>query len=100
MDAEAKRIRDRVAKEYRLWTETGPCYDEQGIRQHVLRAVLWDIDHPAEEDQTVEIYKKWRREVEPPRVNLILHQLIPDSRRPDLCVTCGWSKDEGAHTDG
>ncbi|MFF9649700.1 hypothetical protein [Streptomyces sp. NPDC014622] len=95
-DSEAKRIRALVADQYVTWTIGGPCFDTQGIRQHLLRDLLWEIDHPSPEDQSQELFEAWRREVEPK--DLVKHGFDDTDRyRPDLCRVCAWPKEKGSH---
>lgn len=53
--------RDLVAEEYATWSG----YEPGGPRAHVLRSLLWKIDHPSDGDQTAEIWSAWLDEVEP-----------------------------------
>lgn len=55
------RTRQLVAKEHTTWAS----YDPDGLTSTVLRALLWEIDHPAEEDQTPATYAAWLDKVEP-----------------------------------
>lgn len=55
------RTRQLVANAHRKWAG----YQPDGLTSHVLRALLWDIDHPAPEDQTPATYAAWLDEVEP-----------------------------------
>ena len=58
---EAHRIRTLILKEYRTWSTSEP----RGDRAHTLRSLLWDIDHPADADQTDETWAAWLSEIEP-----------------------------------
>jgi hypothetical protein len=55
------RARELVANAHQRWAG----YDPAGLTSHVLRSLLWDIDHPAPEDQTPAVYGAWLDEVEP-----------------------------------
>ena len=55
------RTRDLVAKEHQTWA----AYDPDGLTSTVLRALLWEIDHPSDEDQTPTAYGAWLDLVEP-----------------------------------
>lgn len=55
------RTRDLVAKEHQTWAS----YDPDSITSTVLRALLWEIDHPALADQTPAVYAAWLDKVEP-----------------------------------
>ncbi|MFF1701260.1 hypothetical protein [Streptomyces sp. NPDC058252] len=60
-DTEAQRIRELVAKAHSGWAGYAP-----GSQTDVsMRALLWEIDHPAPEDQTPEKYAAWLDKVEP-----------------------------------
>ncbi len=71
MSDEAKRIRALVAKEYETWSG----FEPEGDRAHVLRCLLWEIDHPSDAEQTAEVWSAWVDEVEPrwPDDNTFLH---------------------------
>lgn len=55
------RARQLVAKAHQTWAGYAPG----GTTSHVLRTLLWEIDHPAPEDQTPEKYGAWLDKVEP-----------------------------------
>ena len=55
------RTRQLVAKEHTTWAS----YNPDSLTSTVLRALLWEIDHPAPEDQTPAVYGAWLDKVEP-----------------------------------
>jgi hypothetical protein len=57
----ADRTRELVAKDHRTWAG----YKPGSQTDVVLRSLLWEIDHPAPEDQTPETYCAWLDKVEP-----------------------------------
>jgi hypothetical protein len=60
-DAEAKRIRDLVERAHSSWAG----FDPGSQTDVVLRALLWEIDHPAPEDQTPAKFSEWLDKVQP-----------------------------------
>lgn len=55
------RTRQLVAKEHTTWA----AFQPDGLTSTVLRALLWEIDHPEPEDQTPAVYGAWLDQVEP-----------------------------------
>lgn len=55
------RTRQLVANAHQAWAGIEPG----GRTSHVLRSLLWEIDHPAPEDQTPAMYGAWLDKVEP-----------------------------------
>ncbi|MFH8346812.1 hypothetical protein [Streptomyces sp. NPDC018045] len=58
---EAARIRGLVANAHEIWVAWSPTT----LVATAMRSLLWDIDHPAPEDQTPEVYCQWLDTVEP-----------------------------------
>jgi len=55
------RTRNLVAKAHQTWAS----YEPGGRTSHILRSLLWEIDHPNPEDQTPAVYAAWLDRVEP-----------------------------------
>ena len=55
------RTRQLVAHAHQTWAG----YEPEGLTSHVLRLLLWEIDHPNPEDQTPAAYGAWLDQVEP-----------------------------------
>lgn len=55
------RTRELVAKEHSAWAGFAPGSQTDVV----LRSLLWEIDHPAPEDQTPAMYGAWLDKVEP-----------------------------------
>lgn len=55
------RARSLVAENHRTWAG----YQPDSVTSHILRSLLWEIDHPAPEDQTPAAYSAWLDENEP-----------------------------------
>ncbi|NEC21191.1 hypothetical protein [Streptomyces parvus] len=70
-DAEAKRIRDLVARDYAAWSG----YEPRGDQAYALRSLLWEIDHPSRAEQTPETWSAWIDQIEPrwPANGMFLH---------------------------
>lgn len=71
--------RDLVAKTHRTWAVHQP----ESLTSHVLRTLLWDIDHPAPEDQTPAVYRAWLDQVEPryPDGSLLRPEFVAELKR-------------------
>jgi hypothetical protein len=60
-NTEAARIRQIVAHAHEAWAGYAPGSQTD----HMTRTLLWEIDHPAAEEQTPAIYAAWLDKVEP-----------------------------------
>lgn len=71
--------RQLVAKAHKTWAG----YEPEGLTSHVLRTLLWEIDHPEPEDQTPTVYGTWLDKVEPrePDGELLHPGFVADLKR-------------------